>query len=816
MNLYPFQLKAVDALRRNIKKGVRRQILCSPTGSGKTVCAMEIVRSAQMKGKRSIFVCDRQTLVNQTSKRFDQFGILHGVTMGDYTRGRSNNTQVASAQTLEKRKFWFTGDRKPDLVVIDEAHEIRKGIVEYVKEHNLVTIGMSATPLTPGLADIYEDVVNVTSTVQLIKEEYLAPLHVVAAQAEVDVDGVKVTSTGEWDREQLSDRVRYIVGDVVAEWEHHTTEQFGGPEKTIVFGASVADCEDLARQFQEAGYDFRVLHYKQSVEEKQEIITGFERGLHMGLISCVILTKGFDVPSVRCMVDAYPLRKSLSMHIQKLGRVMRTAPGKSHGLLIDHCIHSDQRVLTHRGLKPICKVTKNDLLWDGEQWVRHQGAVRIGHRRVLTYAGLTATSDHRVWTRSGWMAFGEAARRQAEIAQTGAGRAGIRLSENRFTNNREFRTERRQKGPRTLRVPEMRVQVNHLSLESSKWSNRRMSILQSASAQLSEVVIRSIAFSEAALRKPERSWVPQLWWTWNQVSFPVSGRSLPVDRREYRHTGPQIGTRSKGQSGPLRTWEPEVCKTQDERGKPSENELDGEDACFQTETSGSSIRGRYAEAAFVDGVDGGGDSTPLDSSVEETEGEVWDILAAGPRNRFTCEGLLVHNCGNYTGFMDQANRFFQEGVSVLPTTKPKARKSKPRFQGDSKCKSCGYVYQVLDPREARPTHCPACGAPRQSFGRPKMTVMPGKLEEIAKVDGDLADGIFDGSVDLWTEISCNAMLVAGGEYDKARRIAYAQFKGVTGAWPRGEFMPPDRAPITAVRDLCLREYRRWKRQRKVA
>jgi len=789
---------------------------------------MEIVRSAQMKGKRSIFVCDRQTLVNQTSKRFDQFGILHGVTMGAYTRGRGNNTQVASAQTLEKRKFWFTGDRKPDLVVIDECfspdveiltsrgfvrfdklregepvaqwksnfphsetgditfvvpdkvivkpyngnlvrlqsdslidlsmtpnhemitytpdgnekrepaesvglssarmmpvsghgrgakeilpprerlmialqadgnihytrthgpsagetilaftlakdrklsrlrtilkdcglrfreevqsrkrtrifvygvmnasknlwdsfnlpslssnaaqeiihemvnwdghmnkdgglyfsstnktqadfyqavatlaghkarmtvqhdnrkvsnndvwrvfispmkstvntrhikrsyepyngkvycvrvptgnivvrragkvvvtgncHEIRKGIIEYVKEHNLVTIGMSATPLTPGLAEIYEDVVNVTSTVQLIKEEYLAPLHVVAAQAEVDVNGVKVTSTGEWDREQLSDRVRYIVGDVVAEWEHHTTEQFGGPEKTIVFGASVADCEDLARQFQEAGYDFRVLHYKQSVEEKQEIITNFERGLHLGLISCVILTKGFDVPSVRCMVDAYPLRKSLAMHIQKLGRVMRTAPGKSHGLLIDHA-------------------------------------------------------------------------------------------------------------------------------------------------------------------------------------------------------------------------------------------------------------------------------------------------------------------GNYYGFMDQANRFFQEGVSVLPTTKPKARKAASRFEGDSKCKSCGYVFQVLDPRAARPSHCPACGAPRQSFGRPKMTVMPGKLEEIAKVDGDLADGIFDGSVDLWTEISCNAMLVAHGEHDKARRIAFAQYKGVTGAWPRGEFMPPDRAPIAAVRDLCLREYRRWKRQRQVA
>ncbi len=510
MNLYPFQLEAVDRLRQNIRKGIMRQILCSPTGSGKTVIAMEIVRSSQLRGKRSIFICDRQTLVNQTSARFDQFGILHGVAMGEYTRGRGNHTQVASAQTLEKRKFWLTGDMKPDLVVLDECHEIRKGIIEYVKEHNLTTIGLSATPLTVGLADIYEDVVNVASTTKLIKAGYLAPLHVVAAKAEVDVAGVKVTSTGEWDKQQLSDRVRYIVGDVVAEWEHHITEQFGGPEPTIVFGASVVDCEDLARQFQEKGYDFRVLYYRQSAEVKQRIIKAFERGEHLGLISCVILTKGFDVPSVRCMVDAYPLRKSLAMHIQKIGRIMRTAPGKSHGLLIDHT-------------------------------------------------------------------------------------------------------------------------------------------------------------------------------------------------------------------------------------------------------------------------------------------------------------------GNFQGFEDQANQFWQQGVSVLPESKPKVRKAPSRYAGESKCKSCGYVFdspigETWKAGVPRMTHCPSCGASRSSFGRPKMTVLPGRLEEIARVDGDLADGIFDGSVDLWTEISCHAMTVTRGDFDRARRIALAQFKNITGGWPRSDFVDPGRPPIGAVRALCNREYKRWKQQ----
>ena len=70
------------------------------------------------------------------------------------------------------------------------------------------------------------------------------------------------------------------------------------------------------------------------------------------LISVEALAKGFDVPDVGCVVDCRPLRKSLSTAIQMWGRGLRASPetGKTDCILLDHCIATGQRVLTHRGL----------------------------------------------------------------------------------------------------------------------------------------------------------------------------------------------------------------------------------------------------------------------------------------------------------------------------------------------------------------------------------------------------------------------------------------------------------------------------------
>ena len=346
ITLYDYQERAVEALRALIRRGVKRMALCLPTGAGKTFVAMWMVHAGLTRGRRVYFVADRQTLVDQTSERFSEFGIPHGVLMGNRSRRLWEPVIVCSSQTLESRGFdWDMPSRgifeqttpapDPDFMILDECHEVRRKIVDYAKARGILTLGLSATPFTPGLADIYQEVVNVTTTSALIRSGNLAPLKVVGAKTEVDVAGVRLSGNGEWVKEDLSRRVLQITGDAVEEWTKHTADQFGGPVPTIAFFPTVADAEDAAEKFQEAGHDFRVVHYRMTADEKQETIDRFRRGGHIGLISCVALTKGFDVPATRCMIDAYPLRKSLAMHIQKVGRIMRSAPDKDFGLLID-------------------------------------------------------------------------------------------------------------------------------------------------------------------------------------------------------------------------------------------------------------------------------------------------------------------------------------------------------------------------------------------------------------------------------------------------------------------------------------------------
>ena len=341
-----YQRESVEGLRENLRRGIKRQVLCAPTGSGKTEIAMHVVEEAAKKGSRVYFVCDLQTLVNQTSQRFNDNDIAHGVFMGDQTRGLWHNILVCSAQTLESRGFgwrkvsmsWEREVRSapdPDLVILDECHNIRLKLLEYCLAHDLRVIGLSATPFSGKLRKYYDAIVNVTTTRALITDSFLSELKIVAATNEINVDGLAL-SNGEWVKKDMSERVLAITGDIIPEWEKQTLHYFGGPVPTIVFCPSVADSENVAEKFQEAGYDFRVVHYKQSAAQKQEIIDAYKEGQHLGLVSCVALTKGFDAPDTRCLVDAYPLRKSLALHIQKIGRVMRIAPGKEHGLVIDH------------------------------------------------------------------------------------------------------------------------------------------------------------------------------------------------------------------------------------------------------------------------------------------------------------------------------------------------------------------------------------------------------------------------------------------------------------------------------------------------
>jgi DNA repair protein RadD len=365
IELYDYQLDAVEQVRERMRDGQRRIILVAPTAFGKTECAAWIIQQSMEKGARAWFIVDRVTLIDQTSERFAGYGIDHGIIQADHwLTDNRKPIQIASAQTLARR----TIDDFPDLIVIDEAHCQYKAIVELAERAGRAkVIGLTATPFTAGMAANWDGMVNGATVNQLLAKKRLTPLKIKACVSP-DMEGAKKSFTGEFDEDDAGDRGIVIIGDVVQTWIEQTAKFFGGPVKTIVFSPSVKHGEELCRQFADAGFNFQQISYLDpSDRDRREKVSEFRKqdsAIH-GLVSCAVLTKGFDVPDVLCGISCRPYRKSFSSHIQELGRVMRVSPGKDFGLWLDHsgnCINfaEDTASLYEYGVASLSDAQKRD------------------------------------------------------------------------------------------------------------------------------------------------------------------------------------------------------------------------------------------------------------------------------------------------------------------------------------------------------------------------------------------------------------------------------------------------------------------------
>jgi superfamily II DNA or RNA helicase len=334
LNLRSYQEQTLIALREGFAKGKKAQILYAPTGAGKTEMAIALMAATQVKGNKAAMLLDRVVLCDQTSKRLEKYDIAHGVLQSGHWRYRPyENIQVCSAQTLERRGS-FPG---LNLLIVDECHQTREQTVQFIKDNpDVKVIGLTATPFTKGLGKIYDNVVSVVTTKQLVDDKVLVPLRVFIAKA-IDMEGAKKVA-GEWSTEETTKRGMVITGDVVAEWVKKTHEIFGRPRKTIVFASGVEHGVHLARKFQEQGHNFVCISYKDDDEWKKQVIEDFSKPDTeiVGLIATDILTKGFDVSDVMIGVSARPFSKSLSSHIQQMGRVMRGHDDKEFAVWLDH------------------------------------------------------------------------------------------------------------------------------------------------------------------------------------------------------------------------------------------------------------------------------------------------------------------------------------------------------------------------------------------------------------------------------------------------------------------------------------------------
>lgn len=310
-----------------------RVVFYGPTGFGKSVVFASMARQAADKGLRVCVILDRRVLVMQTSAMFDFYKIPHAVIMAGSGRfHQAEKIHICSERTLKAR-----GVGSYDMIFIDECHVLTKWLIEYcdAQPHALVG-GFTATPTTKSCGAFFDDITCPATTNELVAEGLLHMPTIYCAEP-INMAGVKKKG-GVWDITEEGKRATKIVGNAVSDYIEKTNEHFGGPVKTCVFVPTVAAGVELAQAFAAVGLNFISVSYKDTDEFKAEIFTEFRKPnpSFVGLIAVDMLTRGFDVPDIKCIVIMRAFSKAFEVLVQIIGRVMRTAEGKTECICNDH------------------------------------------------------------------------------------------------------------------------------------------------------------------------------------------------------------------------------------------------------------------------------------------------------------------------------------------------------------------------------------------------------------------------------------------------------------------------------------------------
>ena len=312
------------------------------------------------------------------------------------------------------------------------------------------------------------------------------------------------------------------------------------------------------------------------------------------------------------------------------------------------CIAEGSLVLTDRGLVPIQNVALTDKLWDGLNWVTHQGPICKGICNVITYAGLTATPDHLVYTDDGWRTFEQCRQLGMRIAATGFEGSAVRLGD-RYTSHCPPKDASRQ--DREARVCRLCACAMHAvpagevgaSGEHSQRAGEGLSGVSTAEA-VPKLVLRQGAGGDASLHESQAHGVAPLRRSRDRVSLPIGDGCLSVvDPKSTGQSGSDVGTGPGGQRRPLRAGQYQDVDAKAEHSAYVQTTTNPVDARIQIGEPRCAVCGRHTAEA-PQKVDRCGDCGSLGCVDAERQTRVWDIINAGPLHRFTVQGVLVKNC----------------------------------------------------------------------------------------------------------------------------------------------------------------------------
>lgn len=346
MDLRPYQQSAREAVKKEWATGNKRTLLVLPTGCGKTIVFAKITEDCVANGERVLILAHRGELLDQAADKLGKATHLGCATekAEESCLGSWFRVVVGSVQTLmrEKRLNQFPEDYF-NTVIIDEAHHCLSDSYQRVLAHfsGANVLGVTATPDRGDMRNLgqYFDSLAYEYTLpKAIKEGYLCPIKALTIPLTLDLSGVSMQA-GDLKASEIGTALDPYLYQIADEMAEHCKDR-----KTVVFLPLIKTSQKFRDILNSKG--FRAAEVNGESGDRADVLREFDTGKYNVLCNSMLLTEGWDCPSVNCIVVLRPT-KIRSLYCQMVGRGTRLCDGKNHLLLLDFLWHTERHELCH-------------------------------------------------------------------------------------------------------------------------------------------------------------------------------------------------------------------------------------------------------------------------------------------------------------------------------------------------------------------------------------------------------------------------------------------------------------------------------------
>lgn len=347
MQLRPYQQEAREAVQAEWAQGHKRTLLVLPTGCGKTIVFSKIIEDQVKKGKRVLVLAHRSELLEQASDKLKTAtGLGTALEKAEHTSiGSWYRVVVGSVQTLqrEKRLSQFPPNYF-DTIVVDEAHHAISDGYQRVLAHfeESDVLGVTATPDRgdmKNLGSYFDSLAYEYSLVQAIKEGYLSKIKAITIPLTLDLSNISM-SAGDFKASDVGTALDPYLEQIADEMAKQCQQCQN--RKTVVFLPLVKTSQKFRDILNAKG--FRAAEVNGESKDRAEVLEDFENDRYNVLCNSMLLTEGWDCPSVDCVVVLRPT-KVRALYSQMVGRGTRLHPGKEELLLLDFLWHTERHEL---------------------------------------------------------------------------------------------------------------------------------------------------------------------------------------------------------------------------------------------------------------------------------------------------------------------------------------------------------------------------------------------------------------------------------------------------------------------------------------